>query len=82
MKKVEFNKIEKTMKGNEEAKKIVLECHKSKKFNYLKYNPQKRQIAIAEDNVQKQQCQSYASAVKGNCIKAPLQKKVKQIYNQ
>ena len=49
--KEKFNKIEKTTKGIEEATKIVLERRKFKKFNYLKYNPQKRLIAIAEDDI-------------------------------
>ena len=48
---------------------------KFKKFNYLKHNPQKRPIAIAEDNIE--QRKSYASAGTGNFIKALLWKQSK-----
>ena len=54
LKNEEFNEIEKTVKDNEEATKVVLERHKFKKFSYLKHNPQKRPITIAEDNVEQQ----------------------------
>ena len=74
--KEEFNVIEKRIEDNEEATKILLKRDKFKKFNYLKQNPQKRPIAIAEDNIE-QQRKSYASVVEGNYIKAPLQKQSK-----
>ena len=42
------------MKNNEEATKLILEKCECKKFNYLKHNPQKKLIAIAEDNTEQQ----------------------------
>ena len=51
-KKKEFDKIEKTIKDNEEAAKVVLEMHKFQEFNYLKHNPQNRPIANAEENTE------------------------------
>ena len=64
----------KTIKNNEEATKLILEKCECKKFNYLKHNPQKKPIAIAEDNTEQQQ-KSYWSAVKSNGINKPAFRK-------
>ena len=77
MKREAFNEIEKIIKTNEQATKLVLGRRKFKKFNYLKQNLRKKPIAIAEDNTE-QQRKSYVSAVKRNDInKPPLQKQSK-----
>ena len=75
MKKEEFNEIEKNNKMQWRSNKNHVRRRKFKKFNYLKHNPQKRPIAIAEDNIE--QRKSYASAVTGNFIKALLWKQSK-----
>lgn len=76
MKKGEFNEIEKTINDKKEARKIVLERQKFKKFRYMKHELQKKTIVIVGDNIE-QQRKSYASATKGNSVKALLQKQSK-----
>lgn len=39
MKREEFKEIEKTIKNNEEATKLMLARRKFEKFNYRKHNP-------------------------------------------
>ena len=64
MNKQEFSEIEKNIIAAEKAKINILKCHKFKKFNYLKCNPQRKPTETKNEDVIEDPKLSYPSTVK------------------